>query len=117
MNGTRLLEPGDNTMIYKGYTAGIEYSAADDCLVGHILGIRDVVTFHGNSVKEIRAAFGESIEFYLMTCAEADREPNKPFSLKILNALTRETIEKVDRGEDLHHAKDTDDLFKQLAED
>jgi predicted HicB family RNase H-like nuclease len=78
MNNARLLDPGDNTMTYKGYTAGIEYSGADDFLVGHILGIRDIVSFHGDSVLEIRLAFEESVDFYLESCAEAGREPNKP---------------------------------------
>ena len=30
------------------------------------------------------------------------------------NALTRETFEKIDRGEEIYCAKDLDDLFKQL---
>jgi len=34
-----------------------------------------------------------------------DEEPNE---------LTRKTLEMAERGEDLHHAKDLDDLFRQL---
>ena len=30
------------------------------------------------------------------------------------NALTVATLEKSERGEELHHAKDADDLFRQL---
>ncbi len=52
-------------MTYKGYTARIEYSEEDDCLVGRVAGIRDIITFHGNSVKEIQKAFKEAIDFYL----------------------------------------------------
>ena len=33
---------------------------------------------------------------------------------EIPNALTRETIEKAERGEELFHAKDAEDLFRQL---
>ena len=32
-----------NTMTYKGYAAKIEYSDEDQCLIGHIAGIRDVI--------------------------------------------------------------------------
>ena len=32
-----------------------------------------------------------------------------------LNALTRETIEKAERGEEIFHAKDAEDLFRQLG--
>ena len=43
-------------MNYKGYAVRIEYSEEDDCFVGHIDGINDVVGFHGNSVAELEAA-------------------------------------------------------------
>lgn len=33
---------------------------------------------------------------------------------EIPNALTRETMKKADRGEEIHHAKDLDDLLFQL---
>ena len=33
----------------------------------------------------------------------------------IPNALTRETIEKAERGEEIFHAKDAEDLFRQLG--
>ena len=46
-----------NTMNYKGYAARIEYSDEDDCFVGHIAGINDVVGFHGDSVSELHAAY------------------------------------------------------------
>ena len=44
------------TMRHKGYAARIEYSEEDGCFIGHIAGIRDVVGFHGESVKELRSA-------------------------------------------------------------
>ena len=50
-----------NTMSYKGYAARIEYSDEDDCFVGHIAGINDIVGFHGDSVSELHAAFEEAI--------------------------------------------------------
>ena len=33
----------------------------------------------------------------------------------IPNALTRETMEKADRGEELVHARDAEDLFRKLG--
>ena len=38
-----------------------------------------------------------------------------PFDVKIPNKLTVETLAKSDRGEDIHSAKDADDLFDQLG--
>lgn len=69
-----------NTMMHKGYAARVEYSDEDGCFVGHILGIRDVVGFHGESVRKLRAAFKEAVEDYLATCRKTGREPNRPYS-------------------------------------
>ena len=38
-----------------------------------------------------------------------------PFELRVPNKLTAETLAKSERGEDVHHAKDAADLFKQLG--
>jgi predicted HicB family RNase H-like nuclease len=67
-------------MTYKRYTASIEYSAEDGCLVGHILGIRDIVGFHGDSVTEMRVAFEDAVDDYLENCANIGKEPDKPYS-------------------------------------
>lgn len=73
-----------NTMSYKGYTARIHYSDEDDCFIGHIAGIRDVIGFHGESVAELRTAFAEAVDDYLETCKKLGRTPQKPFSGKVL---------------------------------
>ncbi|MDL2260390.1 type II toxin-antitoxin system HicB family antitoxin [Deltaproteobacteria bacterium OttesenSCG-928-K17] len=69
-----------NAMTYKGYAAAIVYSSEDDSLIGHLVGIRDVITFHGDSVDEIRQAFEKAVDFYLDNCSKSGREPQKPFS-------------------------------------
>ena len=38
-----------------------------------------------------------------------------PFAVKIPNALTRETFEKTDRGEDLHEYPSLDEFFKKMG--
>jgi predicted aspartyl protease len=43
-------------MKYKGYSAHIEYSEEDRCLVGHIAGITDIVGFHADTVPELQEA-------------------------------------------------------------
>jgi predicted HicB family RNase H-like nuclease len=70
-------------MKYKGYSARIEYSDEDECLVGRVAGVRDIITFHGESVEEIRQAFVEAMDFYLETCAKRGDTPNKPYSGKL----------------------------------
>jgi len=73
----------DSAMTYKGYTAHIAYSAEDTCLVGHIMGINDVIGFHADSVVEIRTIFEETVDDYLQTCARLGRQPNKPYSGRV----------------------------------
>lgn len=69
-----------NTMTYKNFAARVEYSEEDGCFVGHIAGIRDVIGFHGETVTELRAAFNEAVDDYLVTCKKLEQAPNKPYS-------------------------------------
>ena len=55
-------------IIYKGYTAQIEYSDEDACFVGHIAGISGVIGFHADNVQDLRDAFGAAVDDYLATC-------------------------------------------------
>ena len=50
-----------------------------------------------------------------MVLTRVAHEKRLPFSDDIPNALTRETIEKAERGEEIFHAKDAEDLFRQLG--
>jgi predicted HicB family RNase H-like nuclease len=67
-------------MKYKGYLGKVEFDADAKVLHGEVVGIRDVVTFQGDSVKEVEKAFRESVDDYLAFCKERGEEPNKPFS-------------------------------------
>jgi predicted HicB family RNase H-like nuclease len=73
-----------STMIFKGYAAKIEYSDEDACFIGHIAGIKDVIGFHAETVKELRAAFEEAVDDYLATCEKLGRTPQKPYSGKLM---------------------------------
>lgn len=54
-------------LTYKNYTGTVEYSQEDECLFGRIMGINDIITFEGESVKELRMAFEEAVEDFLLT--------------------------------------------------
>jgi predicted HicB family RNase H-like nuclease len=66
------------TTTYRGYAARIEYSDEDQCLIGHIAGIDDIVGFQGESVAQMRAAFEEAVDDYLEACEKLGRSPQKP---------------------------------------
>jgi|SRR5665213_1301191 len=69
---------------YKGYHGSTEFSLEDDCLFGHLLGISDIISYEGNSVKEIKAAFKESVDDYVETCRKIGKAPQKPYSGKVM---------------------------------
>jgi predicted HicB family RNase H-like nuclease len=73
-----------NTMTYKGYTARVEYDERDTIFVGRILGIRSIVSFHGETVAELRAEFEHAVKDYLADCKQQGIQPEKPASGKLL---------------------------------
>ncbi len=73
-----------STMTFKGYAARIEYSDDDACFIGHIAGIKDVIGFHAETVKDLRAAFEEAVDDYLATCEKLGQAPQKPYSGKLM---------------------------------
>lgn len=73
-----------NVMSYREYTARIEYSEEDECFIGHLAGIRDVIGFHGDSVAELKNAFKDAVDDYLETCKKLNRSPQRPYSGKVM---------------------------------
>ena len=67
-------------MSYKGYEANVEYDEDAEIFHGEVADLRDVITFQGKSVAELKKALAESIEDYLAFCKERGEEPDKPFS-------------------------------------
>jgi len=68
------------TMRYKGYEAIVEYDENAGIFHGEVADLRDVITFQGRSVAELRKALAASVEDYLAFCKERGEEPEKPFS-------------------------------------
>jgi predicted HicB family RNase H-like nuclease len=73
-----------NRMTYKGYEAVVSYDDEADLLHGEVVNLRDVITFEGQSVAELREAMAASVEDYLAFCRERGEEPEKPFSGQFL---------------------------------
>jgi predicted HicB family RNase H-like nuclease len=79
-----------NTMTYNGYSARVDFDAEDRLFVGHIVGIRDIVGFHGASVAELEAAFREAVDDYLAACKKLGQTPDKPYSGRVMLRLPPE---------------------------
>jgi predicted HicB family RNase H-like nuclease len=79
-----------NAMSYKNYSARVEYDPVDKIFVGHIIGIRDIVGFHGRTVEELEAAFHEAVDHYLEVCEKIGQEPQRSYSGKLTLRMSPE---------------------------
>jgi predicted HicB family RNase H-like nuclease len=50
---------------YKGHTGHVEFDDEAGIFHGEVLDLRDVITFQGETVEEIKKAFRDSIDDYL----------------------------------------------------
>jgi predicted HicB family RNase H-like nuclease len=69
-------------LTYKNYVGHVEFDDEAEIFFGEVINTRDVITFQGKSVAELKKAFVDSIEVYLEFCAERNEAPDKPFSGK-----------------------------------
>ena len=81
-------------MAHKGYLAHIAFDEQANLFHGEVINIRDVVTFQGQSVDELRQAFADSVEDYLSFCAERGEATDQPFSGRFTVHLSPEQHRK-----------------------
>ena len=67
---------------HKGYIGHVEFDEEAEIFSGEVVNTRDVITFQGETVKQIKKAFVDSVEDYLAFCEERGEEPERPFSGK-----------------------------------
>lgn len=79
-----------NTMTYRSYTARVEYDERDNIFVGRILGIRCIISFHGETVTQLRTEFENAVKEYLADCKREGVHPEKPASGKLLLRIPTE---------------------------
>ena len=70
-------------LTYKGYTGVCEVDVEAGVIFGRGIGLKDVITFQGETVAAAIQAFRDSVDDYLAFCAERGEEPEKPFSGKL----------------------------------
>lgn len=85
-------------MKYKGYETLVRFDDETEMFYGEVINTRDVITFQGKSVVELKREFKNSVEDYLEFCGERNEEPDKPFSgnfvLRISPELHRKLYKK-----------------------
>ena len=65
-------------MQYKDYTGQVEFDDEAGLFHGEVVNLRDVITFQGTSVSELRQALADSVEDYLEFCAGRGAAPQPP---------------------------------------
>jgi predicted HicB family RNase H-like nuclease len=79
-----------NAMNYNGYTAKIEFDGRDNIFVGRLLGMRTMISFHGDTVVKLRQAFESAVNEFLADCEEQGEKPEKPASGKLMLRVSPE---------------------------
>ena len=53
---------------YKGFIGSVRFSAQDDVFFGKVEGVNDLITFEGNTVKDLKDAFVYVIDEHIKDC-------------------------------------------------
>ena len=67
-------------MKYKNYEAAVDFDDEMEMFHGTVINTRDVITFYGKSVAELKREFKNSVDDYLEFCKKRGEEPERPFS-------------------------------------
>ena len=92
----------NNTLSYKGFTAGIEFSADDNIFFGRLLGTTDIVAFHGESVQELQDSMRETVDFHIEVCEKIGKKTRKSYSGKVLFRLPDKLLAEIAEAANRH---------------
>lgn len=65
----------NNTIQYKGYVGSVEFSEDDSIFYGKVLGIRSLISYEGENVKEFIDDFYQAVDDYLAFCHSENTQP------------------------------------------
>ena len=68
-----------SVMKYKDYIGSVEFSEEDQLFYGKVLGIHSLISYEGESAKELIQDFHEAVDDYLELCVEKRIEPEKAY--------------------------------------
>lgn len=73
-----------NNMTYRGYAAHMDFDTEDKIIVGRVVDIDDIITFHGTSVAEFETAFQTAVDGYIFACEQLGQAADKPASGRLM---------------------------------
>lgn len=68
-----------NIIEYKGYIGSVEFSVEDEIFFGKVLGIRSLLSYEGETAKELISDFHEAVDEYLDMCESENKEPERAY--------------------------------------
>jgi predicted HicB family RNase H-like nuclease len=67
-------------MSHEGYIAAMELDEDGGFFHGEVVNTRDVLTFRGRTLEELKSAFADTIADYVEWCRERGKAPERPYS-------------------------------------
>ena len=83
-------------MKYKSFAGTVEYSAADKCLHGQIVGIPDKITYEGADLDELHKYFKQAVLEYIEDCNRLGKPTRKTYTGHFSVRVKPRTHEKLD---------------------
>lgn len=69
----------NNTIQYKGYIGSVEFSETDGIFYGKVMGIRSLISYEGETAKELLDDFHDAVDDYLKDCTAEGKTPEVAF--------------------------------------
>lgn len=69
-----------NVITLNGYVAAVSLDEEAALFHGEVVNIRDVLTFQGRSLEELRQAFKDTLDDYAAWCIERGKTPERSYS-------------------------------------
>ena len=80
---------------YRGFIGSVHFSAEDSVFYGKVEGITDLVTFEGETVKELTDAFHYMVDEHIKDCEALDIAPEKSYKGSFNIRLTPELHKRI----------------------
>src|ERR1035437_3661034 len=80
---------------YKEFIGSVHFSADDNVFYGKIEGINDLITFEGETVKELTDAFQYVVDEHIKDCEAEETEPEKSYKGSFNVRLTPDLHRKI----------------------
>lgn len=80
---------------YRGFIGSVHFSADDQIFYGKIEGVTDLVTFEGETVKELTEAFHYMVDEHIKDCEAENIAPEKSYKGSFNVRLTPELHKRI----------------------